>query len=208
MNNTQNIEFLNIGCTRPSKKSCNLEASTGNSFIFTCEPDGNVESFPTAQGLEDHLIIGHCTIKVEKEKNLDKAVMKYANKLNVGCQEQYTMKSSTTNTLCVQSILEKGWTLKQERKVSRFSQKQKDFLENKFNNGIRTGQKEDPVSVSEEMRILKDCTGNRVFTYEELLTSQQIASFFSRMCKKSKGLQCAVRETLINKVHDEVIDKI
>ena len=67
---------------------------------------------------------------------------------------------------------------------TRFSTKQKEYLIAKFQIGEQTGQKVDPTSVSRVMRTAKDSNGERLFDSTEFLTSQQIASFFSRLASK------------------------
>ena len=54
----------------------------------------------------------------------------------------------------------------------------------KFQTGEQTGQKADPTSVSTVMRTAKDSNGERLFDSTEFLTSQQVASFFSRLASK------------------------
>ena len=66
-----------------------------------------------------------------------------------------------------------------------FSTKQKECLIAKFQIGEQTGQKADPTSVSRVMRTAKDSlNGERLFDSTEFLTSQQVASFFSRLASK------------------------
>ncbi|XP_062618873.1 uncharacterized protein LOC134280478 [Saccostrea cucullata] len=165
--------------------------------VFTCSHESCVSTFSTSEELDHHLIVGSCDLKLEKERSNDLVVQKYAKILQKENREQYTLscisKESTDD-----SILKKGWALKEERKCVRFSKKQKSYLEDKFKAGLKSGRKEDPVSVSEEMRKLKNKDGERVFALEELLSAQQIAGFFSRMCKKS---QSAIDESLFDSIH-------
>ena len=78
-----------------------------------------------------------------------------------------------------------GWALKHSHaRSTRYSTKQKEYLIAKFQIGEQTGQKVDPTSVSRVMRTAKDSNGERLFDGTEFLTSQQIASFFSRLASK------------------------
>ena len=191
------IQFHSIG----GKKSCQPEEEEEE--LFTCENDGCIDSFPTAKDLDDHRIIGQCHLKAER--SIDAAISKYSSKLQTRDLDQYTIGCRSVSNP-KNKILAKGWALKEERKCKRFSEKQKEFLEKKFKIGMVSGRKEDPVTVSEEMRRVKSCDGERLFSYDELLTAQQIASFFSRLCKKSKNLHSAVKETLFDSVHQEALD--
>ncbi|CAG2253324.1 unnamed protein product [Mytilus edulis] len=88
--------------------------------------------------------------------------------------------------------LELGWALKEERKNKRFNVNQKEYLTEKFNKGLKTGRKEDPFLVSEEMLTERKEDGNRRFSYDEILSVQQITSFFSRMSRKNKSFDDSV----------------
>ena len=90
--------------------------------------------------------------------------------------------------------LPKGWALKTTLR-KRFTAVQTDYLRKKFNIGRDTGRKQDPSTVAKEMRRAKDADGNRLFpSSKDFLTSQQIASFFSRLASKSKGALTAEPE--------------
>ncbi len=81
-----------------------------------------------------------------------------------------------------------GWAGRDSKKNTPPVQREtRTFLENKFNDGVKTGVKANPDNVSKEMRQLKDQNGKRVFTVVEFLCPQQISSFFSRMASKRKG---------------------
>ena len=51
--------------------------------------------------------------------------------------------------------------------------------------GEQTGQKVDSAMVSRGMRTAKDKNGERLLNSNEFLTSGQVASFFSRLTKRS-----------------------
>lgn len=57
----------------------------------------------------------------------------------------------------------------------------KNVLLEKFNNGVETGNKEDPVKVANEMCSLRDDSGKLRFAPEEWRTAKQISSYFSRL---------------------------
>ncbi|VDH95822.1 Hypothetical predicted protein [Mytilus galloprovincialis] len=102
-----------------------------------------------------------------------------------------------------------GWALKTERKSKRFNKNQKDYLTEKFDKGLKTGRKEDPFNVSESMLHVKNSDGTRRFTYDEILSAQQVTSFFSRMCKQNKHLEDdleARRETEICTIRQEILN--
>ena len=69
---------------------------------------------------------------------------------------------------------------------SKFSDKLKQYLDAEFQIGENTGRKGDPTDVSKVMRAAKDSNGERLFGCEDLLTSQQISSYFSRLAPKRR----------------------
>ena len=174
--------------------------------LFTCENPGCVESFETSHELEDHLILGECNLKLEKEKSKDKIKYIYADKLQLGCLRSNVTISCNSNSKG-NSKLQRGWAIKEAGKRTQFNDNQRSYLTEKFQMGNKTGRKEDPAVVAEDMRkVLK--SGERRFTFEELLTPQQIAGFFSRICKKSKMEEKDVislcKEDLIDTLHEQI----
>ena len=82
----------------------------------------------------------------------------------------------------LQSTLPMGWALRSsQNRRTRFNEKQKDNLSTKFNIGDTTGRKAGPVVVAKEMIHAIGNDGDRLFSSDEFLTSQQISSFFSRL---------------------------
>ena len=77
-----------------------------------------------------------------------------------------------------------GWVLKStQSRRTKFTDNQKQYLDAKFQVGERTGKKADPTEVSKAMRTAKDSNGERLFSYEDFLKSQQISSYFSRLAQ-------------------------
>ena len=78
-----------------------------------------------------------------------------------------------------------GWALRlTQTSGERFSDKQKEYLTNKFLIGETTGQKANPVHVAMSMMTARDETGKRMFSSAEILTAKQTTSFFSRLAAK------------------------
>lgn len=129
-----------------------------DSYLFSCTEDGCIKSYMTHGRLQQHLMYG-----------------------------RHNFRQNQNVPLLDRSVSE-GWAGRDPKRTGhRFSAKQRTFLENKFNDGVKTGVKANPDNVSKEMRQLKDQNGKRVFTVVEFLRPQQISSFFSRMASKRKG---------------------
>ena len=81
--------------------------------------------------------------------------------------------------------LPQGWALKSSTsKRARFTDKQRKFLADKFQQGESSGRKIDPASVARSMLTAVDSRGNRIFSSADFLTASQIAGFFSRLASK------------------------
>ena len=77
------------------------------------------------------------------------------------------------------------WALKSPpSRRTKFTDKQKQYLNVRFQIGERTGKKAEPSSVSKARRTAKDSKGERLFGYGYFLTNQQISSYFSRLAAK------------------------
>ena len=67
---------------------------------------------------------------------------------------------------------------------TKFTDKQKQYPNVKFQIGERTGKKTEPTDVSKAMRTAKDSNGGGYSAYGDFLTSQQISSYSSRLAAK------------------------
>ena len=62
----------------------------------------------------------------------------------------------------------------------------KEYLVARFNIGQENGMKLDAAAVAKEMRRARGADGERLFEISDFLTTQQVASFFSRTAAKLK----------------------
>jgi hypothetical protein len=72
--------------------------------------------------------------------------------------------------------LKMGWALVERTKAVRFTEKQKNFMMEKFDEGIRNSRKYDPRVVAQQMREHPNFPAKT-----DWLTAAQIQSFWSRM---------------------------
>ena len=115
----------------------------------------------------------------------DRAILGYASRLELETTAVPEIREGLHSTASFVPSLPMGWALKCARgRNTRFSTKQKDYLNAKFQIGERSWQKADPTSVSKAMRTAKVANGTRLFDNSDFLTAQQIASFFSRLAAK------------------------
>uniref|UniRef100_A0A914CGH7 Uncharacterized protein n=1 Tax=Acrobeloides nanus TaxID=290746 RepID=A0A914CGH7_9BILA len=100
--------------------------------------------------------------------------------------------------------LSEGWALKSARQFQLFSDDVKQFLDDQFDNGQRTGKKIDSKTVEQLMKTATDELGNRRFMVKDRLTARQIASYFSR--RASKKRQESVQRTK-REIEDDIVYK-
>ena len=82
-------------------------------------------------------------------------------------------------------VLQKGWALKVPTRETRFPDKVRNYLQEKFDVCNATGHKADPLQVSIDMRCARNELGRRLFAASECLQTQQIRSFFLKACRST-----------------------
>ena len=170
--------------------SSNASLISAPQNLFLCPEEGCIKSYQRHSSLQKHLEYGEHKRALEYETLLDRAVLGYASRLEEGAsmvpevqETELSLVSSSPQPSGPSPPM--GWALKHSHaRSTRFSTKQKQYLIAKFQIGEQTGQKVDPTNVSRVMRTTKDSNGERLFDSTEFLTSQQIASFFSRLASK------------------------
>ena len=66
----------------------------------------------------------------------------------------------------------------------------------KFEEGEKSGKNLKADEVAQDMRRVRDEMGRRVFMIEEFLTSNQVASFFSRLAAKRRSVTTSDNEAI------------
>ena len=158
-----------------------------------CPEDACTTTYIKLSTLEKYTEAGKHKFYPEKESLLDTAKSKHANTL---LKEQGVADAE----------LPKGWALKSSRKPVRFNETQKQFLTEKFQIGEETGNKEDRAKVCQELGLKTDMHYLKVFSKEECLTTQQIATFFSRLASKKRLSGWELNQKDIEEINDELED--
>ena len=78
--------------------------------------------------------------------------------------------SNSTLAVPAEEIKPIGWVLKVTKKATRFNEKQKNYLEEKFFSGQETAIKVEAITVAQKMRRSKDEARIGRFTCDEFLT--------------------------------------
>ena len=163
-----------------------VEKGKSSSVLLSCPQEGCVKMYQRHSSLEKHLLFGQCKLVPEKDTLLDISKKKYHALLVEGSSVAVSASLEQGRTSENASSLTEGWALKTAKKATRFSDAQKKYLEEKFNLGQATGQKQDPNTVARDMRFAKRMDGSKLFKRDEYLSPQQVQSFFSRMAAKSR----------------------
>ena len=176
--------------TGPSDSpSCDESSSDeSNVGLFSCPEEGCIKRYQRFSSLQRHLDCGRHHLAIEDESLFDRAIVGYSERLDVQSGSVPNIPTEVSKVRSVENpLLPMGWALRLSQvKRTRFTANQKDYLTKKFDLGEISGRKSDPESVARAMMAARDSEGNRLFTSAEFLTSQQVASFFSRLAAKRR----------------------
>lgn len=179
--------------------------------LFSCPEPGCVKQYITMGRLEKHIAAEKHSFQDVSEPLGDKVIKKWAEQFqqvtseNLSSQLENKLSSlRLTEDLSVTThqVLQKGWALKVPKRATRFPDKVRNYLQEKFDVGNATGHKADPLQVSIDMRCARDELGRRLFAASECLQTQQIRSFFSRLA----AAQRKKVQSPANLIEDEVRD--
>ena len=165
--------------------------------IFPCRESGCILTFRSQSEADKHMDTGKHRRELESESMFDKIRQQWASRVTgVAFDIQSTSRSTTSaeqssgfREIC--DVRQPGWALRVTKKPSRMTEKAKEYLLGKFNEGARSGHKADPVQLAKEMKVVRDEEGHLVFTPEEWRSSQQISSLFSRLTavQRQRGIR-------------------
>ena len=148
-----------------------------------------MKSYQRFSSLQNHLDLGRHERSLENHTMLDKAALGYAARV----QQQSTgvpqlrQNVATLGARASQTTLQKGWALRgSQTGRTRFSEKQRTYMIDKFMIGETTGRKVNAAEVARSMMTARDVNGQRMFSSADFLTTQQITSFFSRLASKRR----------------------
>ena len=151
------------------------------SDIYSCQEAGCVLTFKTQAEADNHMDTGKHRLEEDCESTYDRIRRKWAGMVT-GVTFAPDLPSTSLQGGESSSAAHKplGWALKVTKRPTRITDNVKTFLMEKFEEGVRTGNKADPVQVAREMKTLRNEDGQPTFKPEEWRTAQQISSLFSR----------------------------
>ncbi|CAF4541313.1 unnamed protein product, partial [Rotaria sp. Silwood2] len=158
---------------------------------FDCQVNGCVARYRYYANLLRHYTTGKHKMKLEKHSLIDKSKILFHQSLTTNHLRSTPLLSITVVSPVNSSIippLTEHWASQKNKPNIRFNNKQKQYLQEKFNEGVETGMKWDPARVAEDMEMLTS-NGSYVFNNDECLTQAQIKSYFSRLAVKQRTMQ-------------------
>ena len=148
-------------------------STVNSSQLFTCPEEGCVKTFRRQSSLVKHVDCGTHKRMLEHETLYDKAMIEYATKLDCGASKTPTVIEASGPSLPTAPTLMMGWALQTiQSRRTKFTDKQRQYLNAKFQICERTGNKAGPTDISKATRTAKDNNGERLFSYDDFLTSQ------------------------------------
>ena len=138
-----------------------------------CNEAGCSHSFDNYTALQDHINFGnHNPISTNQKSMYDKLCHQWVRKfsaMSVSEQKpkQPTSSKSTVTATQVESS-EAEWALQKPKgSGTRFSENIKSYLQDRFDVGVQTRRKSDPVQVPADMRSAKSLDGSKKFSRDK-----------------------------------------
>ncbi|CAF2072455.1 unnamed protein product [Rotaria magnacalcarata] len=167
------------------------ETLENDQYSFDCLTNGCTARYRYHANLLRHYTTGKHKMKLEKQSFVDKSKVLFHQSLTTNHLRSTPLMSITVvspeNTSTISS-LNQNWASQKSKPNVRFNDKQKQFLQGKFDEGTKTGMKWDPARVALDMEMLTS-NGSYVFNNDECLTQGQIKSYFSRLALKQRSGQ-------------------
>lgn len=96
--------------------------------------------------LENHHLRGACSIRADKNL-VDRCKVMYKDKLSLLNTNSFSFEKDDATNMSA-STKQAGWALEYKKLKTAFTADQKEYLLEKFDIGIITGEKEDPAKVA------------------------------------------------------------
>lgn len=173
------FKYTRASREKPAEKEKESEEAAAERGAFPSPKDGCTRVFQRISSHERHLPFEKYTTSLERLSLLDLAKTEYDCLLCEGMASMLTLLLSTSTLVTISSTAQEGWALKESKKPYRFNEKQKTYLEAKFNLGQETGRKLHPKDIAKEMRRVLNSDGKRLFKPMEFLTERQSPPFLA-----------------------------
>ncbi|CAF3693675.1 unnamed protein product [Rotaria sp. Silwood1] len=158
--------------------------------IYQCDvEEGCNAEFIKFGNYINHILIGkHCHVE-EKFSLKDTAMKMYHSKLEeVENRRIVSVDMNLTEAVANEAnLLPKGWALPVRKPNTEFSEKQRRYLKEKFDEGVFGVKHWKPKEVALDMETLKE-NGKFYFAAHEILSENQVRSYFRRLKREKQIL--------------------
>ncbi|CAF2128879.1 unnamed protein product [Rotaria magnacalcarata] len=139
---------------------------------FDCPEPHCVMQFPREDRLRAHMLLGFYKILLPTFRLLDKAMLMYKEGLESDHYKQVPITCTVATNSTSHTKPKKNFT-------------QRSYLEDKYNEGEKSGAKWDPAKVAEDMQVIQS-DGRFIFEPDQFLTTSQTKSYFSRLTRERR----------------------
>ena len=184
-----NIDSMDVDdCDLEEQDS--LLVNTSHKKIYECDVEpGCIAAFLNFGSYMNHIVIGKHRCKPEKFSLKDTAMKMYHSKLEE--IENRRIISIDINLINIVEdevdILSEGWALPKRTPRIGFTNKQRQYLRTKFDDGVRGIRHWKPKEVVFDMESLKQ-NGKFYFSANEILNENQVRSYFSRLAQEKEKI--------------------
>ena len=187
-----------------SSQTCNKQKN-----IYECDVEpGCVAEFVKFGNYLNHIIIGNHRCVAEKVSMQDTAMKMYHSALvEVENRRMISIDMNLVDVVDDETTpLSKGWALPVHKSNTKFSNKQREYLKRKFDEGVSGVSRWKPKEVVLDMERLKE-NNKFYFSANEVLKESQIRSFFSRI-KHERQISAAPQKPPIKSPSRRKLSKI
>lgn len=185
-----------VGFLNQNSKATSCDGKSQEPCEFSCPQAGCIKMFNTSTAMQKHQDFGRHIFGLQKDSTQDTIKRKWAAACT-SIRPSYLSSKDFLQELSQEdySLAEPGWALKKSKKNVRFSENVKGHLLKLFLEGEETGSKCDPVVVSKNLKSLRGDDGAKLFTPTDWLSTQQVASYFSRLTAVARSGKLAFNKT-------------
>ena len=169
--------------------TCKLKLDSGGHAVILA---GCLMTFRNENEAQDHMDTGPHQLGLECETGYDTIRRKWAQQVigivsqSAECSKLARLPDSNLSPCSDDNLSVQGWALKGQKTAAKTSEKVKEFLIAKFNEGLLGGKKANPVKVSMEMQDAKDSKGLALFSPEKWKNNQLLSPIIC-IAEKQRG---------------------
>ena len=176
---------MSVGCfqiVKSNKAKNSNDDDTNKTCEFSCPQAGCIKLFKTSTAMQKHIDVGRRCLRPQKDSAYDTIKRKWAYACT-SIRPSYVSSEESPRDLSATDYpsVGLGWGLKKSRRATRFSEQVKGYLMKLFLDGEQTGNKCDPAVVALNLKSVRAADGGKLFSSNDWLSAQQVASYFSRL---------------------------